>query len=121
MQVFVGINLATDLPYWIKRDDFFRYFDQGDFMNREVKEVQLAYLKDWFYEDDSGAKRFFYIPVAGAIGRRTDLISSRHRLAVLLPYLEDLPIAFATAYLSTEARTYLDSIPRRHGSATFFL
>lgn len=112
MKVLAAVNLSTDIPYWIRREDFQIYFDQNDFQNRNVTNIQQAYLKDWFYKDAAGADHFF-IPVSGAIGNRTDLIGSRHRLAVLLPYLAELPIAIATAYLTPAARKYLDTIPKR--------
>lgn len=113
MRVLASINLLTDQPYWIAVEDFYRYFDQADFQNRNVKDVQCAYLEEWFYEDRAEGVSRFIIPVVGAIGRKTDLISSRHRLAVLLPHLEELPIAFATAHLTVESREFLESIPKR--------
>jgi hypothetical protein len=113
MQVLVGINLPTDQPHWVAREDFYRYFDQDDFNNRDIKDVQSAYLEEWFHEDKEVGITRFMIPVVGAIGENTDLISSRHRLAVLLPHLEELPIAFQTAHLTPEARRFLESIPKR--------
>ena len=112
MHVFAEVNSQLDVPFWVKRDDFLFHFDQADFLNREVAQVQSAYLKAWFYEDEGPTIRF-YIPVVGAVGRRTDLIGTRHRVAVLLPHLEELPFAFASLTMSTEARHCLDSIPKR--------
>ena len=112
MQVFAAINCPTDKPYWVSRQVFYEQFDQADFMNREIADVTPAYLMDWFYTGDDG-KQMFYIPVVGAIGNRTDLISSRHRLAVLLPHMEELPFAFAFGHLTGEARVFLNSIPKR--------
>ena len=112
MQVYAAINCSTDRPYWVSRDVFYDRFDQSDFMNRNVENVTPAYLQDWFYEDVDGEK-MFYIPVVAAIGTRTDLVSSRHRLAVILPYLEELPFAFAFGNLTPQARAFLDSLPKR--------
>lgn len=117
MQVFAGINCPTDEPHWITREAFYKYFDQDDFLNRTVQDVQAAYLKDWFYKSDDG-RLMFYIPVVGAIAGRTDLIGSRHRLAVLLPHLEELPIAIARGHLQPDGLRFLDTIPKRPLDAT---
>lgn len=112
MLVYAEVNLSTDIPYWFMRETFYSHFDQNDFLDRDVKDVKVAYLKDWFHTIADGNHRF-YIPVIGAINGRTDLIGSRHRLAVLLPYLDELPIAVATACLSPEERRFLEAIPKR--------
>ncbi|GIK24468.1 MAG: hypothetical protein BroJett006_07140 [Betaproteobacteria bacterium] len=112
MHVFAAINRPTDKPYWVSRSSFFEYFDQGDFLNRDIVNVTPAYLNDWFHTDDHGRQRF-YIPVVSTISGHTDLIGSRHRLAVLLPYLEELPFAFAMGHLHSNARRVLDMIPKR--------
>jgi hypothetical protein len=112
MKVFAAVNLPTDIPSWVTREDFHRYFDQTDFLNRKVRDVQAAYLKNWFHTSDDGSTHFS-IPVVGALNKSTDLIGGRHRLAVLLPHLADLPIAFATGQLQSEARRFLETIPRR--------
>lgn len=69
-------------------------------------------MKAWFDEDERPVIRF-YIPVVRAIGRRTDLMGTRHRLAALLPHMEELPVAIAQPIMSKEAREYLDSNPKR--------
>lgn len=112
MLVVALTNLPTDIPHWISRSTFLSHFDQADFRNREVQEVQPAYRSDWFYRSDDG-RLGFYIPVVGAIDGRTDLIGTRHRLAVILPHMEEIPIAFATGHLSSTERDFLASIPRR--------
>lgn len=112
MLVFPAINCNGDKPFWVSRKVFFERFDQADFLNRDVEDVTQAYLEDWFYYKDPEC-RMFYIPVVGAIGRRTDLIGSRHRLAVIIPHLEEIPFAFALANLSTESLGFLNSIPKR--------
>jgi hypothetical protein len=112
MEVFAEVNLPTDIPHWVTREDFYRYFDQADFVNREVQDVQAAYLKDWFHTTEDGTIKFL-IPIVCTLGARTDLIGSRHRLAVLLPLLHELPIAFATRHLQADARRFLETIPKR--------
>lgn len=112
MQAFAAINAAGDQPFWVARSVFLEQFDQADFLNRDVKVVTAAYLEDWFYIQ-ANDQRMFYIPVVGALGRRTDLIGSRHRLAVLLPHLEEIPFAFAFEHLAAESMEFLNSIPKR--------
>ena len=112
MQVFAEVNLPTDKPHWIAREDFLTYFDQEDFLNRNVRDVQAAYLRDWFHTTSDG-RIMFYIPVVGALNGKTDLIGSRHRLAVLLPHLELLPIAIATLQFQPDALRFLETIPKR--------
>lgn len=122
MRVFAAVNCRTDAPYWVTRDVFLQYFDQSDFESRNVIDVEQAYLSTWFYRRDDGS-RMFYIPVVGAIGSRTDLISSRHRLAVLLPHLEEVPFAFALGHLEGEELDFINSIPKRRMdlSASFWI
>lgn len=112
MNVFPAINCTGDKPFWVSRKVFYDRFDQADFLNREVKYVTQAYLNDWFYKGDNG-RLMFYIPVVSAIGKRTDLISSRHRLAVLLSHLEEIPFAFALEHLTAASLAFLHSIPKR--------
>lgn len=112
MQAFAAINATGDKPFWVSRSVFLQQFDKADFLNRDVKDVTAAYLEDWFYVGANG-QRMFYIPVVGAVGRRTDLISSRHRIAVLLPHLEEIPFAFAPQHLTGESLEFLNSIPKR--------
>lgn len=113
MHVFAEVGTPTDLPCWITRADFYRFFDQNDFNeNREVRDVIPAYLDAWFYIDETGNRKF-YIPIVGAIGEKTDLIGTRHRLAVILPHLDQLPIAIATGHLTPLAHRLLAAIPKR--------
>jgi hypothetical protein len=112
MMVYAVVNQSTDIPYWFARETFYEYSDQKDFLDRDIKEVQAAYLADWF---DITSERLcrFYIPAVSAIYSKTDLMGSRHRLAVLLPYLYELPIVIATAFLSPGAQEFLNSVPKR--------
>jgi len=112
MLVLAEVNLPTDVPYWVNRDDFFKHFDQDDFQNREVRDVRTAYLRDWFLTAADGSVKFL-IPIVSALGNRTDLVGTRHRLAVILPFLEEIPFAFATGRLKADAQRTLDAIPKR--------
>lgn len=112
MHVFPAIDRTSDQPFWVSRKVFYDRFDQADFSNRVVKDVTQAYLKEWFYTGDDG-RLMFYIPIVSAISRRTDLIGSRHRLAVLLPHLEEIPFAFTLEHLSTAPLDFLNAIPKR--------
>lgn len=111
MLVFAVTNLPTDIPYWVNRSVFYSHFSQADFNCREIQEVQQKYRSDWFHRLDNG-NLGFYIPVVNAIDRRTDLIN-RHRLAVLLPHMDELPIAFTSFIISPVAKEFLSSIPKR--------
>jgi hypothetical protein len=112
MRVYPVVNSEKDQPFWIKKSVFYERFDQADFLNRNVERVCQVYLSDWFYLEDEG-RRMFFIPVVGALGGRTDMIGTRHRLAVILPHMDELPIAFATGHLDNDAQVFLNSIPRR--------
>jgi hypothetical protein len=112
MNVWADFDDRLDTPYWVRRDDFCSYFNQADFLDRDVIEVKEAYLVAWFSHDADGKLRF-KIPVVSAIGRQTDLVGTRHRLAVILPHLAELPFAFARTVTSAEGRQCLARIPKR--------
>lgn len=113
MQVVALTNKHSDQPHWITRDVFYSHFDQDDFRCRVVQNVECTYRSDWFHTLENGSIGF-YIPVVSAIGRRTDLIGTRHRLAVLLPHMMELPVAFAMGcHLTSMAREFLESIPKK--------
>ena len=112
MLVHAITNSVTDIPYWICRRTFYDYFDQADFLSRDVESVEQYYRSDWFHQNDGGTLGLI-IPVVSAINRRTDMIGTRHRLAVLLPHLAEIPVAFAMGYLMKESREFLNQIPKR--------
>ena len=97
--VLPWISLDTDQPFWITRESFLRQFNQIDLHLREVGPIQLAYLADWFGQYPSGAK-FFKIPTVGLLSSGTQFVNGRHRTAVLLSALDEIPIAFAINPLS---------------------
>ena len=113
MLCYATVDQSFDVPYWIAKNDFSVYFDQIDFAFRDVHDVHPAYLSDWFHVDEQGRLRFRLSPV-GAVAGKTQFISGRHRMAVILPHLTDLPIAFAFhKYLPKRERRLLESIPKR--------
>ena len=77
-----------------------------------MESVEQYYRSDWFHQNDRGTLGLI-IPVVSAINRRTDMIGTRHRLAVLLPHLAEIPVAFAMGYLMKESREFLNQIPKR--------
>lgn len=99
MQVFSYINLPSDQPFWIPRSAFLTQFDQHDFnAYRDVANVAHAYRRDWFYKREKRLE--FILPVVSFVRDKTQFINGRHRTAVLLNYLPELPLALASILLS---------------------
>jgi hypothetical protein len=90
------VTVASDCPIWVRRDVFYAHFDQEDFHCREVECVQQAYLADWFHSPEPG-RTYFNLPAFQILQGRTQFISGRHRVAVLLNYLTVLPMAVVRA------------------------
>lgn len=112
MQILPFVNLDTDEPFWITRLIFLEFFDQDDFACRNVQNIKVKYRSEWFDMSNPTGPRFI-IPVVGVVANRTQFINGRHRTALLLEYLEELPISFAMGYIGAEARLIVDSIPKR--------
>ena len=93
MRCLPDLTHPDDTPYWVTRDAFCKHFDQADFLCRQVENVTPSYLAEWFHTPADGIRRFI-LPTVQFIAGKTQFISGRHRTAVLLQYLEDLPIAF---------------------------
>lgn len=112
MYCIPALNCTTDIAYWITKDSFFKYFDQEDFKCRKVLNVSQAYLDDWFYSPNDRIS-FFYLPVFTLTkDGKTHFISGRHRTAVILPDIDELPISFATPMFGvTNLLNYLDKRP----------
>lgn len=106
------VNLPTDMPTWVSREDFLSVFDQEDFLCRETQDVEQAYRADWFEIVEDGLPRFI-LPVVNVVAGKTQFINGRHRVAVLLKQMAQIPIAFAMGYLQHEAIRVIDSIPKR--------
>ncbi len=93
MHVIAELTCSSDEPYWVARESFMAHFDQADFLYREHVEVVPAYLDAWFTRT-STQTRGFLLPSVQFTGGKTQFISGRHRTAVLLPHLDELPVAF---------------------------
>lgn len=94
MRCLPDLTLISDMPFWVTKEAFLEHFDQLDFLCRESKDVAPSYLAEWFHTLDDGIMRFV-LPTVQFVAGETQFISGRHRTAVLLRYLKDLPIAFA--------------------------
>ena len=92
MRCLPWTNLASDRPYWVSRAVFFKFFDQSDFAARVCSEVEPRYRSDWFPPTNSEPLHF-ELPTVQFVGGKTQFISGRHRTAVLIQYLNDLPLA----------------------------
>jgi len=94
MRCLPDLALKSDSPFWVTRDAFLNHFDQADFLCRESQNVIPAYLAEWFYTPGDGTTRF-RLPTVMFVAGKTQFISGRHRTAVLLPFLKELPLAFS--------------------------
>jgi hypothetical protein len=112
MHCLPSLTLDTDVPFWVSKEVFFAFFDQRDFHFRDQAAPIAAYLADWFHTPQDGEPQFI-LPAVCIVGGKTQFISGRHRTAVLLPHLEELPIAFAAQPPNREAPQVIDRIPKR--------
>lgn len=94
MRCLPDLTLISDMPFWVTQEAFLEHFDQVDFLCRESKDVAPSYLAAWFHKMDDGITRFL-LPTVQFVAGKTQFISGRHRTAVLLQYLKNLPIAFS--------------------------
>ncbi len=112
MQVLAFVNDLRDEPFWISRKAFLAYFDQEEFVrNRAVRDVTQAYRRDWF-KDRCGRLKFI-LPAVTYVGDKTQFIGGRHRIAVLLQLMPELPIALATYQFSPRQLCLRAAIPSR--------
>jgi hypothetical protein len=93
MRVHLIVSCKSDQLFCIPKQKFLGHFDQLDFLCRDRKVVIPAYLEEWFTSSDTSPCAF-HVPSVQFIAGRTQFISGRHRIAVLLPHLEELPISF---------------------------
>jgi hypothetical protein len=93
IQCLPELTKDSDLPFWISRTSFYKHFDQEDFLQRDAQDVDPSYLDDWFNTDIDGTK-YFILPTVQFISDETQFINGRHRTAVLLSYLDEIPLAF---------------------------
>lgn len=84
----------SDTAYWVPVGEFVRHFDQGDLIkNRDAKDMVDAYSNDWFYTTENEAL-MFELATIQLINGKTQFISGRHRISVLILHMNLLPIAF---------------------------
>lgn len=88
------LTVSSDEPIWVRREAFFAYFDQDDFRCRQTINVAHAYLADWFHKYEEEGANHFELPAFQIVDGRTQFINGRHRTAVLLEYLDYLPLAY---------------------------
>ena len=93
MQCTPFLTTAGDTAFWIPRKLFCKQFDQNDFNRRESKSIFPAYLLHWFEPTGNFAKSFV-LPTVHFVSGKTQFINGRHRTAVLLMHMENIPIAF---------------------------
>jgi hypothetical protein len=94
MRCFPDLGLSSDMAFWVTREAFLKHFDQADFLCRKSEDVAPSFLAAWFHTPGDGTTRFL-LPTVQFVTGKTQFINGRHRTAVLLPYLENLPIAFS--------------------------
>jgi hypothetical protein len=94
MRCLPELTRNDDECYWVTRQAFFQHFDQNDFLCRKSADVTASYLSEWFHTPKDGILHFM-LPTIQFVGGKTQFINGRHRTAVLLPYLDELPFAFA--------------------------
>jgi hypothetical protein len=94
------LGRSDDQAYWVSRDTFFRLFDQNDFACRQRLDVLPRYRSDWFWRRDGSL--LFHLPTVQFAGRpadgHTEFINGRHRTAVLIQYLQRLPLALVMPF-----------------------
>jgi hypothetical protein len=92
---------CCDSSYFIPKDKFLILFDQSDFTNRKCQNVRSEYRSDWFVKNDYN-ENCFILPVVAFINNRTQFINGRHRTAVLLKYMDLIPLTLAYPFSMTK-------------------
>lgn len=103
--------MSSDLPFWVCNQKFYRYFDQNDFHCRESQEIVSQYLDDWFFTSTDAVE--FILPVVQFNDGATQFINGRHRTAVLLKYLAEVPLSFDLRFASQAEKDFLASMDLR--------
>ena len=103
MQCQPALTLSSDIAVWISREDFYEYTNQDDYLNRNRRSITHAYLSEWFIPARGEITKFL-LPTIQVLGNTTQFINGRHRTAVLLEYLSEVPIVFA--YEDTSSQTF---------------
>ncbi len=96
MHCLPDLTTGRESPFWVNRSSILKYFNQADFHCRESRNVVSAYLTEWFHTPEDGILRFNLPTVQFLTGTgMTEFINGRHRTAVLMQYLNEIPIAFS--------------------------
>ena len=112
MKCLPYVDFDTDTAYWVTKEKFHNCFDLHDFNHyRNAKSVKQRFLKDWFYINPNGDKCLI-LPTVQFVNGNTQFISGRHRTAVLLEHLNELPFAFAQP-LDGDVSPILNIVDRR--------
>lgn len=109
MRCLPSVTIDTDLPFWVTRVAFFEHFDQADFHCRKSQTIMPTYLRKWFPVDRNGAI-YFSLPAVHFVQGRTQFINGRHRTAVLLNFMDAVPLAFDSRFMSASDKRFLDRI-----------
>lgn len=109
MRCLPSVTIDTDLPFWVTRVAFFEHFDQADFHCRKSQAIIPAYLREWFRMDASGAT-CFSLPAVHFVQGKTQFLNGRHRTAVLLNFMDAVPLAFDSRFMSASDKRFLDRI-----------
>lgn len=96
MKCRAEIGVTSDQGFWVKRAIFLQRLDRKDFECREVQNIEDRCLAAWFCREIDGPDRFilsaFYLE--DCLFR---CINGRHRTAVLLQHLDEVPISVTNA------------------------
>ena len=104
------ISANGDVPYWIKRSDFEKHFDQVDARLLFPVVLVQAYLTEWFSLNECG-ELTYTIPGVHFVKGKTEFFNGRHRTALLLGHLDEVLISFNTK--SGKDERLLEMIPKR--------
>lgn len=104
------IAMGFNVPYWIRREVYYKHFDQHDARLLLPEKLKQGYLIEWFSCDEKGSLAFT-MPGAHFVKGKTEFFNGRHRTALLLEHLDEVPIAFETK--SDGEKHLLDVIPKR--------
>lgn len=99
MRCLPDLTTTHESPFWVNRDSILEYFSQADLQCRECRTIVPAYLAEWFYTPEDGVLRFI-LPTVQFLSckRTTEFINGRHRTAVLMQVLNEIPIAFSEVH-----------------------
>lgn len=89
---YPSTNREDDAVFWVPRSVFDLNFDLNDFRDREVINIDLGYMSEWFFDDNG--KVYFDLPVINFINGKTQFVNGRHRTEVLYRLIDCIPMGF---------------------------